>query len=45
MTSETATRGVLQKKKKKKKIAKFTGKHLYQSLLFNNVLCLNLQLY
>ena len=36
---EAATRGVLYKKVflKKKKFAKFTGKHLYQSLFFNKV--------
>ena len=37
LKSEAATRGVLQKKGVSKNFAKFTGKHLAQSLFFNKV--------
>ena len=37
LLSEVATGGVLQKKGVLKNLAKFTGKHMRQSLLFNKV--------
>ena len=45
LQSEAAIRGVLYKKSVLKNFPKFTGKHLYQSLFFNKVAGLSLQLY
>ena len=43
--AEAATGGILLKKTVLKTFAKFTRKHLCQSLFFNNVAGLSLQLY